>query len=389
MQKDFLCGVMKQFTVVPTYGHEVFVVPGLQLGQGAAVQQQSVSHVSDELQSHMAFKTWHYGMKPSIAIAMETVLVLLALGALKLRRALASWGREGKKKDKIKWIHEYNMCFFLPPAKKWKHHLDFNSDAPPSPPCIIVLFQLFFFFFPLPSPSLVVFPPQTVLPFGYFSLTPSVSLMQMFSLVTKPRGEFTAWLGSSTLRIATHPSTHLFLCFLSKFSLSSPPSLGFWILNHPPTHFSLFCFRLTGSGMFPVWNICFVVVIKLIFLSKKKKIKAFNTSMIQLLMLRKLLNACFIKHLQSILRLLKLLFALTCECVKLCITRGTKKKEGGKKNKKQCLYYHFGNVILIPRDNLRHSLSQWPGPPILLRQLWFCSFTVCWELCLLTSDRQL
>lgn len=73
----------------PTYGHEVLVVPGLQLGQGAAVQQQSVGHVRDELQRHVAFETRYHGRKPGIAVAMETVLVLLALRPLELSRALA------------------------------------------------------------------------------------------------------------------------------------------------------------------------------------------------------------------------------------------------------------------------------------------------------------
>lgn len=43
------------------------------------------------------------------------------------------------------------------------------------------------------------------------------------------------------------------------------------------------------------------------------------------------------------------------------------------KEQHECLYCHFGNVILIlwAQDNLRHSLSQWPSPPILLRQLCF------------------
>lgn len=61
----------------------------------------------------MAFKTWHYGMKPGIAIAMETVLVLLALGALKLWRALASWGREGKKKTKLNEFMNTICVFFF------------------------------------------------------------------------------------------------------------------------------------------------------------------------------------------------------------------------------------------------------------------------------------
>lgn len=73
----------------PTYGHEVLVVPGLQLGQGAAVHQQPVGHLRDELQRDVALETRHHGRKPGIAVAMETVLVLLALGPLELSRALA------------------------------------------------------------------------------------------------------------------------------------------------------------------------------------------------------------------------------------------------------------------------------------------------------------
>lgn len=168
----------------------------------------------------------------------------------------------------IQYVFSSSVC----KKKKWKHHLDFNSDAPPPPRCIIVLFQLFFFF-PLPSSSLVVFPPQTALPFGYFSLTPSVSLMQMFSLVTKPRGEFTAWLGSSTLRIATHPSTHLFLCFLSKFSLSPPSSLGFWILNHFPPIFLYSAFSSLGLACF-----LYETYVLLLWLSSYSSVKKRNNT---------------------------------------------------------------------------------------------------------------
>lgn len=176
-------------------------------------------------------------------------------------------GKRGEKKrqnEMNSWIQYVFFFFFC--LQKNENTILILIPPLPRPLALLCSFN-YFFVFPLPSPSLVVFPPQTALPFGYFSLTPSVSLMQMFSLVTKPRGEFTAWLGSSTLRIATHPSTHLFLCFLSKFSLSPPSSLGFWILNHFPPYFSFFCFRLAASGMFPVWNICLVVVIKPIFFS--------------------------------------------------------------------------------------------------------------------------
>lgn len=80
--------------MLPTYGHEVLVVPGLQLGQGAAVQQQSISHVCDELQRHMALKTRRHGRKPGIAVAMETVLVLLAFRPFIRSWALAPWEEE-------------------------------------------------------------------------------------------------------------------------------------------------------------------------------------------------------------------------------------------------------------------------------------------------------
>lgn len=75
----------------PTYGHEVLLVPSLQLCEGAAVQQQSISHIGDELQGHMALKTRHHGRKPGIAVALETVLVLLAFRPLELSWALAPW----------------------------------------------------------------------------------------------------------------------------------------------------------------------------------------------------------------------------------------------------------------------------------------------------------
>lgn len=84
-----------------TYGHEVLVVPGLQLRQGPAVQQQSVGHVGDELQGHVALETRHHGRKPGIAVSVETVLVLLALGPLELSRALAPWRYRGREEIKM------------------------------------------------------------------------------------------------------------------------------------------------------------------------------------------------------------------------------------------------------------------------------------------------
>lgn len=89
----------------PTYGHEVLVVPGLQLRQRATVEQQAVGHVSDELQGHVALEAKHHGRKPGIAVTVETVLVLLALWALKLWWALAPlFGnkKDLKKKEKEK-----------------------------------------------------------------------------------------------------------------------------------------------------------------------------------------------------------------------------------------------------------------------------------------------
>lgn len=157
--------------------------------------------------------------------------------------------RGGEKKTKLNEFMNTICIFFFCLQKNENTILILTPTPLPRPLALLCSFN-HFFFFPLPSPSLVVFPPQTALPFGYFSLTPSVSLMQMFSLVTKPRGEFTAWLGSSTLRIATHPSTHLFLCFLSKFSLSPPSSLGFWILNH--FHPLFFFLLLSAHG---VWHV--------------------------------------------------------------------------------------------------------------------------------------
>lgn len=79
----------------PTYGHEVLVVPGVQLRQGAAVEQQAVGHLGDELQGHMALEARHHGREPGVAVAVETVLVLLALWALELRWALAPLGGGG------------------------------------------------------------------------------------------------------------------------------------------------------------------------------------------------------------------------------------------------------------------------------------------------------
>ena len=49
----------------------------------------------------MALETRRYGRKPGIAIAMETVLVLLALRPLELSWTLAPWGDKEEQK-----IHE-------------------------------------------------------------------------------------------------------------------------------------------------------------------------------------------------------------------------------------------------------------------------------------------
>lgn len=98
----------------PTYGHEVLVVPGLQLRQRATVEQQAVGHVSDELQGHVALEARHHRRKPGIAVAVETVLVLLALWALKLRWALASLvGGRKRQNLKKKRIYDCNGFFFL------------------------------------------------------------------------------------------------------------------------------------------------------------------------------------------------------------------------------------------------------------------------------------
>lgn len=79
-----------------TYGHEILMIPGLQLGERATVQKQSINHICDELQRHMALKARHHRRKPGIAIAMETVLVLLAFRSLKLSWALAPYKEEKK-----------------------------------------------------------------------------------------------------------------------------------------------------------------------------------------------------------------------------------------------------------------------------------------------------
>lgn len=60
------------------------------MGQGSTVEQQAICHLRDELQREMALEARPYGRKPGVAVAMETVFGLLALGPLELRRALAS-----------------------------------------------------------------------------------------------------------------------------------------------------------------------------------------------------------------------------------------------------------------------------------------------------------
>lgn len=73
-----------------TYSHKILRFPGLQRGERAAVEQQTVCHLCDELQREVAFEAWPYGRKPSIAVAMETMLGLLTFGSIKLCRALTS-----------------------------------------------------------------------------------------------------------------------------------------------------------------------------------------------------------------------------------------------------------------------------------------------------------
>lgn len=75
-------------------------------------------------------------------------------------------------------------------CKSENHHFDFKvCPLHPPTPAPLHYFALSTISLCHP-PTLAAPPPQTAVPCGCFP--PSVSLMQMFSLVTKPRGEFAA-----------------------------------------------------------------------------------------------------------------------------------------------------------------------------------------------------
>lgn len=67
-----------------TYGHVVLRIPRQQSRQRTRVQQQPVVFTRHKLQWKMAFKTWPYGGKPSIAVAKETKSGLLTVWPIKL-----------------------------------------------------------------------------------------------------------------------------------------------------------------------------------------------------------------------------------------------------------------------------------------------------------------
>lgn len=171
----------------PTYCHEVLMVPGLQLGQGSAVQQQSIGHIRDELQWHVALKTRHHGREPGIAVSLETVLVLLALRPFELSWALAPW--EEEEETKLHELVNAMNLFFLKIMSLGCN----NLKIPLSEPLTLFCYLNYFFSLHSVSLSLIVFFSQSAFPFGDLSLslllTPSVSLMQMFSFVAIPQGE--------------------------------------------------------------------------------------------------------------------------------------------------------------------------------------------------------
>lgn len=106
------------------------MVPGLQLRQRTTVEQQTIGHVSDELQGHVALKAKHHRRKPGIAVAVETVLVLLALWALKLRWALASLVGRRKRKKKKEFMNTVFFCCSSSVCKSENPCFDFKVCLP-------------------------------------------------------------------------------------------------------------------------------------------------------------------------------------------------------------------------------------------------------------------
>ena len=71
-----------------TEGDEVLWVSGLGGGQWAVVEQQAVGRLGDELQRDLALEAGPDGREPGVAMAVETVLGLLALGPVEHGGAL-------------------------------------------------------------------------------------------------------------------------------------------------------------------------------------------------------------------------------------------------------------------------------------------------------------
>lgn len=107
---------------------------------------------------------------------------------------------------------------------------------------------------------------QAALPVGYFSPPPSVSLMQMFSLVKKGTVHYKETPLSC---ISTHPRTHLFMCFLSRFYLSPPFP---WVSENKvivPVILPFGCID-SCSSMFSILHTYIFVCTHLIFYTYKK-----------------------------------------------------------------------------------------------------------------------
>lgn len=86
------------------------------------------------------------------------------------------------------------------------------------------------------SLSLVVFSSKTAFPYGYLALTPSVPLMQMFSLVGKPKGESVNHL--ETL-LDAFPHIQVLICLITCFE-------SFFFFFNP---------SLVSRGLHALWSL--------------------------------------------------------------------------------------------------------------------------------------
>lgn len=75
----------------------------------------------------MALETGHHGRKPGIAVAMETVLVLLAFGPLELSWALAPWDKEEIKRRNDTRIKRWLRFFHRFVKIQLEHYPDLSQ----------------------------------------------------------------------------------------------------------------------------------------------------------------------------------------------------------------------------------------------------------------------